>query len=166
MFRHPLRLGPALLALAGSLSLAAPARAQTVVPHQESADGKLTLVVNPTPLAPLGTMNFVAQGVATHMGKYGEVGGHNFSAPNALGVGLVVNGVFKSTAADGSTIAGTYSGTYTVLGNNMIRFNVTAVYLTGTGRLTGVTGQTAVVALLNGATGNFHYDDKGFWVLP
>jgi hypothetical protein len=122
-------------------------------------------VINPTAQT-LGTMKFIAQGNATQMGNYSQVGGHNFTAPNAQGVGQVVNGVFTSTAADGSTISGTYSGTYTVLPNNQIRFNVRALWLSGTGRLAGVTGQADVVALMNATTGTFHYEDSGTWTLP
>src|SRR5262249_8874385 len=154
---HAFRTALALLVLVAGLSCAGPAVAGTPVPHKESADGKLTLVINPTPANPLGTMKFAGQGVATQMGAYSQVGGHNFTAPNAQGVGLVLGGTFTSTAADGSTISGTYAGTYTLLPNNMIRFDVTAVWLSGTGRLSGVTGQAAVVALLNATTGNFHY---------
>jgi hypothetical protein len=155
-----------VLAVVAALVIACPGMAGPTVPHKESADGQLTLVINPTPKNPVGTMQWVAQGNATQMGKYGQTGGHNFSAPNAQGVGLVYNGTFTSTAADGSTISGSYSGTYTVLGNNQIRFNVTALWQTGTGRLAGVTGKADVVALMNATTGAFHYDDAGFWILP
>jgi hypothetical protein len=111
-------------------------------------------------------MTWVGEGRATHMGKYAEVGAHNFTAPDAQGAGLVLNGVFHSTAANGATIAGTYSGTYQFLPDNLVRFDVTAIYLRGTGRLTGVTGQGQVVALLDTTTGEFHFDTVGFWTKP
>jgi hypothetical protein len=74
-------------------------------------------------------------------------------------------GYFTSTAADGSTISGNYAGTYQIIGNQ-VRYNVTANWVTGTGRLAGVTGTASVVALLNATTGTFHYDDVGTWTLP
>jgi hypothetical protein len=166
MIRTIIRLGSTLLALLVGLALANPAQAESKVPHKEVAHGNLTLVINPTPQNPLGIMNFAAQGVATQMGKYTQVGGHRFTAPNGQGIGLVVNGEFTSTAGDGSTISGTYSGTYTVLANNRVRFNVTALWLTGTRQLAGVTGRADVVAHLNAATGVVHYHDAGFWILP
>jgi hypothetical protein len=165
MIRHTIRSAPALLALFAGLGLAGPARAQTV-PHKESADGALTSSVNPTPQNPLGTQTWVAVGNATHMGKYSQLGSHNFTAPDAQGKGLIVSGRFLSTAADGSTIAGSYAGTYTILGNNLVQYNVTALWQTGTGRLAGVTGRADVVAVLNAVTGKFHYDDAGFWIFP
>jgi hypothetical protein len=165
MNRSRVRIALTLLALGASLIVASVALAGPTVPHKESADGQLTLQINPTQTS-LGTMKWVAQGNATQMGKYSQVGSHNFSAPNAQGQGLVLNGLFTSTAADGSTISGTYSGTYTLLGNNQIRFNVTAYWLTGTGRLAGITGQAPVVALMNATTGAFHYEDSGYWTFP
>jgi hypothetical protein len=165
MNRSRVHVALALLALVVGLIIANLAVAGPTVPHKESADGQLTLRIDPTQTS-LGTMKWVAQGNATQMGKYSQVGSHNFSAPNAQGQGQVLYGVFTSTAADGSTITGTYSGTYTLLGNNQIRFDVTALWLSGTGRLAGVTGKAPVVALMNATTGAFHYDDSGYWTYP
>jgi hypothetical protein len=148
------------------LGLASHVLAGPTVPYKESTDGQLTSSVNPTITNPLGSQTWVAVGQATHMGKYSESGGHNFTAPNAQGQGLILNGKFTSVAADGSTISGVYSGTYTVLPNNMVQYTVTATWLTGTGRLTGVTGTGGVVALLNGATGKFHFETNATWTLP
>jgi hypothetical protein len=136
------------------------------VPHRESTDGHLTSQINPSADNPLGTQTWVAAGKATHMGNYTEVGSHNFTAPDAQGVGLILNGVFTSTAADGSTISGTYSGTYQLLANNMVEYHVTPIWVQGTGRLAGITGQGDVVALLNGTTGTFHFDTDATWQLP
>ena len=60
--------------------------------------------------------------------------------------GNVFNGTFVSTTKDGSRIAGVYDGTYTVLPDGKIQFNVTVTWLTGDGRLEGVTGEADVVA--------------------
>ncbi len=136
------------------------------VPHRESCDGSLTSVVNPTPQNPVGSMTFLGKGVATHMGKYQITGGHTFRFNPGSTTAGTLNGTFKSTAADGSTIAGIYFGTFAAQPNNTIRFDVTAVYQVGTRRLLGVTGRGAVVAILDAATGNFHYDTLGTWTFP
>jgi hypothetical protein len=160
------RIALAALALVVSWGLANPAFAGPTVPHRESANGNLTSVIQPNPPSvPLGTMQWVAKGVGSQLGRYTQVGSHKFTAPNANGVGQL-NGVFTTTAADGATISGTYSGTYTILPNNTIRFDVVALWLRGTGRLAGVTGRAPVVAIMNATTGAFHYDDLGTWTYP
>src|SRR5262249_23595038 len=78
-----------------------PAHSGHTVPYKESTDGHLTSQIDPTPTT-LGTQTWVAAGNATHMGSYTETGSHNFTAPDADGNGLILNGEFTSTAADGS----------------------------------------------------------------
>ncbi len=140
------------IAVLGVFCAAGAAHAHTV-PHKESCDGRLTSV---TPI----TMDFVGTGVATHMGKYHIVGGHLYFPDGTL------FGVFTSTAADGSTISGTYAGTFAPIGGTLFRFDVDVHYLTGTGRLAGVTGSADTVAILDMATGLFHYDTDGTWDRP
>jgi hypothetical protein len=164
--RHNLSKVGFVLTCIAILGLAGPATGGPTVPHRESTDGQLTSSINPTATNPLGSQTWVAKGKATHMGNYSEVGGHNFTAPNALGVGLILYGKFSSTAADGATISGTYSGTYTLLANNMVQYTVTPIYVQGTGRLAGVTGKGTAVALLNGTTGTFHFDTVATWTFP
>jgi hypothetical protein len=143
------------VALVVALSmLALPAVAGPTVPHKESCDGTVAFPV-------AGTLTFSGQGVATHMGRYAISGGNQTTAD-----GRVINGTFTSVAADGSTISGVYSGTYTPLPNNRVRFDVTALWLQGTGRLAGVTGRAGVVAVLDLTTNTFHYDTLGTWTFP
>ena len=52
------------------------------------------------------------------------------------------------------------------IGGTLVRFDVEVHYLTGTGRLEGVTGTANTVAVLDAATGQFHYDTDGTWTLP
>jgi hypothetical protein len=141
--------------------------AHRFVLHLESVDGQVTSVVPPNQDHPHTTlMTAVGAGWATQLGHYTETFRQEITAPNAQGVGQILDGRFTSTAADGSTISGTYSGTYTLLGNNMVRYNVTPIWTEGTGRLAGITGQGTVVAVLNTATGAFHFDTVALWKLP
>ncbi len=129
--------------------------AQTV-PHHEHCTGTLTAI------AP-GTMFFAGTGVATHFGQYSIEGSHDFDDQ-----GNVFNGKFTSTAADGSTLSGIYSGTYTPLPDDTFSFDVHALWLEGTGRLEDVTGEANVVATLDGlAPGSaVEYFTDGFLVFP
>jgi hypothetical protein len=125
----PTRLDPASVQ-----SLAKP----VTLPHKERASGTVTAV------AP-GFQAFSGSGTATHFGRYTQVGNHNFDE-----FGNVLNGVFTTTTADGSTISGTYAGTYTLLPSGNVRFDVHPIWVQGTGRLAGVTGEGDVVAILTG----------------
>src|SRR5262249_62247182 len=109
---------------------------------------------------PVGHMDFTAEGTATHMGKYTEMGGHDFYADGTL------FGSFKSTAADGSTIAGIYYGVFFPIDDCFFEFDGTAVWQVGTGRLEGVTGCGSVVAILDGTTLEFHFDADATWNMP
>lgn len=126
------------------------------VPYKGRASGTLT-TVSP------GFLSFTAIGNATHLGRYTEVGSNNFDE-----FGNVSNGVFTYTAADGSTLSGTYSGTYTPLPTGDIRFNVNVDYVQGTGRLAGVTGDAQLVATLSGVAlgAAFTYETRGSLVFP
>jgi hypothetical protein len=159
MNRSLFRTGLALLALV--LALPAAALSGPTVPHKESCDGQLTSVTPPSFTNPLGSMAGAGVGVATHLGRYTFQGAHNFT--NA---GQILNGQFVNTAADGSKISGTYAGTFTPIAPNVFRFNVRVHYLLGTGRLAGVTAVADVVAIVNVATGRFHYDTLGTWTKP
>jgi hypothetical protein len=148
------------LVTVGILGLVSPAVADAPVPHKESTDGVITNVVPITADNPVGHMDFKAVGVATHMGRYTETGGHDFYADGSL------SGSFKSTAADGSTISGVYYGVFFPIGDGLFEFDVTAEWQVGTGRLQGVTGSGSVVAILDGATLKFHFDTDATWMFP
>jgi hypothetical protein len=130
------------------------------VPHQERSQGTLTSVTD-------GHLEFAGTGNATHFGNYTQTGGNDFVFVTAT-MGLVQKGKFTTTAADGSTITGIYCGTFTVHAPNLIEFDVTAVWQSGTGRLSGVTGQADVVAFLDGVALGAHYEytDSGFLTFP
>lgn len=151
-------VAPAAFAIV--IAAASQAPAGPTVPHKEHAEGHLTYVEFPTPEEPVGRMEFEAAGKGTRLGKYTQVGGHDFFPDGTL------EGEFETTASDGSTISGTYSGTYEDIGGGLVRFDVEAVWLVGTARLEGVTGSARVIAVLDLATGEFFYDTNGTWNLP
>lgn len=143
------------LAIAASLVCSQGAEAKTKQ-HRERCTGTITDVIN-------GNLSFAGQGLATHFGRYTIEGSNDVDDQ-----GNVLNGQFTTTAADGSTLSGVYSGTYTPLPDGRFRFDVHASWLVGTGRLEGVTGEGDVVALLQGvAPGDaFEYVTRGFLDFP
>jgi hypothetical protein len=132
------------------------AGAGVIVPHREHATGTLTDVVP-------GTLYFAGTGTAAHFGRYTITGSNCFDDQ-----GNVLNGTFTTTAADGSTISGIYSGTYTVLSDGTVRFDVQVQWLEGTGRLARVTRDADVVAYLDGVYpgAGFEYFTVGTLTLP
>jgi hypothetical protein len=139
--------------LAATLTSVNSAAAQTV-PHRESVDGQ---VINLT----ANRLDWVARGNATHLGLFTVVAGHDYT-PTTISSGIVTNGTFKDTAADGSTIAGTYAGSYAFISSTLVRFEVQISYVVGTVRLAGTTGTANSVWILDTTSGQFHYDTVGF----
>jgi hypothetical protein len=126
------------------------------VPHKEHCAGTLTRVEP-------GKLHFAGEGNATHFGKYSISGSNEFDDQ-----GNVKNGEFTTVAADGATISGDYSGTYTVLADGRIRFDVHVHWTQGTGRLAGVTGEADTTAFLTGLQegATFTYDTLGTLTFP
>lgn len=135
------------------LSLVTTALSAGDVPHFENAIGQVIFQNNVR-------QEFVATGHGTHIGQYTQVGGHNFYPDGTL------EGEFTSTSSDGATISGTYFGTFAPIGGGLFEFDVTAVWLDGTGRLEGVTGIGEVKAILDGNTGIVTYETDAGWDLP
>ena len=126
------------------------------VPFTERGSGTLTNVVP-------GHLAFAVVGRATYLGRYSTTGGNDFDE-----VGNVLNGQFTTTAADGATISGIYSGTYAPLPSGQVQLTVHLQWQVGTGRLAGITGEADVVALADGVFTGAAVQTEGFghWVLP
>jgi hypothetical protein len=139
MFQNLGRLIALAMLIAG-LGYARPAAADVSVPHKEHCKGTLTDVLP-------GKLSYQGKGNATHFGKYSIKGSSEFDDQ-----GHVLNGEFTTTIADGSTISGTYSGTYELHDDGSATFLVDVLWLTGTGRLEGVTGSAKVIATLSSVT--------------
>jgi hypothetical protein len=139
---------------------AASAQAQTV-PLFEHCEGTVQSL-NPATLE----LTFAGKGRATVLGLY-AVEGHSTAIPLSETDGLVFGGD-TSTTKDGATIKSEFAGTFEVLASGKIAFRVTARWGEGTGRLTGVTGEAEVVAVLDGlAPGSaFFYDTIGTLTFP
>ena len=132
------------------------ASAAVVVPYKERSAGALTDVVP-------GHLSFAAEGRATYLGLYTMEGSNDFDL-----AGNVLNGAITLTSRDGSTISGSFAGTYAPLETGQVRFEVIVTWLAGTGRLEGVTGDAAVVAVVDGVAPGAAFRAQGFGnlVLP
>jgi hypothetical protein len=153
MFRNTFRNGSALLAVVAGLSIANSAQAQSV-PYKEHSEAQIISTVG-------NRQDFVAVGQGTHIGNYTESGHHFFFEDGTL------VGEFTHIAADGSTVSGAYAGTFSIIGDTgFARFDVDVVWLSGTGRLEGVTGTGTAFAILELATGQAVISATGVWDLP
>lgn len=153
MFRLLAKLVSSVLAISLLVGVSS---ALALAPLKQRCAGTLTTVVP-------GHLTYSGQGQATHFGNYGILGSADFD-----GIGNIFNGHDDVTAADGSTIEGSYSGTYTPLASGQLRFDVTVTWSNGTGRFTGVTGQSNVVAFVDAVAPGaaFQYVGLGNLVLP
>jgi hypothetical protein len=152
MYPHTTRL--IVLFFLISASFAAAARAQSV-PHSERCRGRITSFGS-------DSIEYEGQGNATHFGRYTIIGSHDFDEQ-----GNIFNGTFTTTTADGSTVWGTYTGTTTVLPGGEGRSDLQVVWLGGTGRFEGVTGE-GVVVCFHGLTSGAHleYSTEGTLTRP
>jgi hypothetical protein len=157
----PLRTRALSLLVVAGLALASPASAGPTIPARGHSKGQVTLQVNPTPQNPVGRQEYVATGVGTMIGRFSQRGVTLFTLEGK------VTGTYVQTAADGSTSAGSYSGTFTpISGTPNFRFDVVVIIEGGTGRLAGVTGRLNTTAILNGSTGTFENQSQGVLILP
>jgi hypothetical protein len=120
------------------------------VPYKERGSGAVTSFDGQH-------ISFAGGGKATHLGKYTIVGENDIDP-----FGNVLNGEVTSTAANGETLHGTYSGTYAPLASGQILFQVHVQWQSGTGSLAGTTGYVDVVALIEGVTPGSTYALEGF----
>ena len=155
-------LRPAVLALTALAVLSSrPAAADTRVPIKGSADGQVILQINPTLENPVGVQVYEATGESTLLGRFTDRGISFFTLDGS------VTGTFVLTAADGSTVSGSYSGTLAPIpGTPDFEFELETIIESGTGRLAGISGGGTTVGVLDGLTGTFHFEVSGDWILP
>ena len=132
-----------LLAAGGQRISAGP-----LVPFRGSDVGRF--VVNPTTDPSVVFTEDFTTGHATHLGKYTLVA-HEFVNLATL---EITGGAFTITAADGSMIEGTYSGTASLTATEgVITYVVTGPISGGTGRFTGATGMLTFSGVADLRTG-------------
>jgi len=141
-----------ILAILCVVSLIGAVSAGPTVPLKGRADGQLTNLVPGEPTR----MDFIAAGVATHLGRYTEIGGADVYAD-----GTVQDGASTKTAADGSTLSGNYSGTWGFISATEVEFHLTFHFTHGTGRFASATGVVEVFAVMDFVTGQFYYEKAG-----
>jgi hypothetical protein len=139
-----------ILTAAALLCWPAPVLAGPTVPYKDKASGWAMLT--PTDSRTTFLADIWGEGEATHLGLY-EFTGHHTLQFNTPTTGEIRDGTFTFTAADGSTISGTYSGTFAPSPTDPdVRQNVLDVVVTGgTGRLSGVTGSITTTVDVVGA---------------
>jgi hypothetical protein len=121
----------ALLALPASLVVSPPAgAAEHAVPFRSSDAGVAQIVGASGDLIRTADR---ATGHGTHVGKYTLEGAETIN----LVTGAITDGQFTMTAADGSTLTGTYSGQAQP---GLTGYDVSGPITGGTGRLSGATG--------------------------
>jgi hypothetical protein len=130
-----LRYATSFVLLLSVITLAPLAKADGAqpVPHKEHCLATITTFT-------ADTIEYAGSGNATHLGRYTIVGGHHYDAD-----GNLFDGDFVSTAADGSTLFGVYTGTTTILPDGTGRSDLHVQWIGGTGRLAGVSGEGDVV---------------------
>src|SRR5262249_5718138 len=133
---------------------------QHSVPIKGSADGQVIFQIDPTLQNPVGVQVYEATGESTLLGRFTDQGISYFTLDGS------VTGTFVVTAADGSTVSGSYSGTLAMIPGTLdFEFELESVIESGTGRLAGISGGDTTVGVLDGLTGAFHFDASGVWIL-
>ncbi len=142
--------------------------------YRDSALGEVTYLalIDPNPTGPTFYQEYEGTGVANPLGRYNFAGSHilKFEPPPGIGEegahGSVL-GEFTTTTPDGSTITGTYAGTFRRV-EGVVRFDLTVLFGEGTGRLDGVTGEAVTSVIATGASpGNpFTWTSEGFLTFP
>jgi hypothetical protein len=141
------------------------------VPYKDHAQGigLVTGVIDPGP-PPILAIAIGGSGEGTRLGRYDFVGSHTLNFQTMT----VDDGTFVQTAADGSALSGTYSGTVKQTGPNTRVLDLTVEIVEGTGRLAGVTGVNQTEVIVTGPfttpTGKmyftFTWTSDGTWTLP
>jgi hypothetical protein len=159
MFLKDLRTWMSTIAVLVTACCSVANAAGPAVPYQDSTSGQMTsIVVDPDTGS--GHFEFEGIGKGSHIGNFSITGGHDFDAD-----GNVI-GSFTQTTPGGSTLSGIYYGESFPIGGNLFQFEVTVIWIEGTGRLEGVTGELQTVAILDMTNGEVTYESEGFWVSP
>lgn len=137
-----------LIAAAMVLCLAGPASASDQVPFRGTMSG--TAVA--TPLSPpIVSVLLETSGTASHLGRFTLVAPHTVNQATQT-----ASGTYTLTAADGSTLSATLSGTATMVAPGVLSIAETGTITGGTGRFADATGTFATSRIFDRTTGETH----------
>ena len=145
----------AVIAAALMLCLAGPVSAGDQVPFRGSMSGTATI----TPVSPpIVSVLLETSGTASQLGRF------TLEAPHIVNQAtLTAVGTYVFTAADGSTLTATLSGSATLVAPGQLAIAETGTITGGTGRFAGATGTFSTERTFFPATGQTHGSFEG-WI--
>lgn len=147
-----------IAALALVLCLAGPVAAAEQVPFK----GTLEATVTVTPLdPPIASVLVVGAGTATQLGRF------TYEQPHTVNQAIRVgSGIYVFTAANGDTLAASFSGLATLVAPGVLSVAETGTITGGTGRFAGATGSFSVERTFFIATGTTTGSFEGWISTP
>lgn len=135
----------AVIAAALAICIAGPVSADDQVPFRGSMSGTATI----TPLdPPMASVLLETSGSATQLGRF------TLEAPHVVNqVSRTAVGTYLFTAADGSTLTASLSGSASIVAPGVLAIAETGVITGGTGRFEGATGSFSTDRTFYPATG-------------
>lgn len=148
----------AVIAAALVLCLAGPVSAGDQVPFRGSMSGTATI----TPLdPPIVSVLLETSGTASQLGRF------TLEAPHIVNQALLTAvGTYVFTAADGSTLTATLSGSASLVAPGQLSIAETGIITGGTGRFEGATGTFSTERTFFPATGQTHGSFEGWISTP
>jgi hypothetical protein len=134
-----------LVAIGLVLCVVGPTAASDLVPFRGTMSGTATV----TPLSPpIVSVLLETQGTATHIGRFTLVAPHTVNQAT-----LTASGMYTITAADGSTLTASLSGSATMVAPGVVSIRETGIITGGTGRFAGAWGTFETMRLFDRNTG-------------
>ena len=148
----------AVIAAALVLCLAGPVSAGDQVPFRGSMSGTATVTpINP----PIVSVLLETSGTASQLGRF------TLEAPHIVNQAtLTAVGTYVFTAADGSTLTATLSGSASMVAPGVLAIAETGTITGGTGRFAGATGSFSTERTFFPATGQTHGSFQGWISTP
>jgi hypothetical protein len=147
-----------VIAAALVLCLAGPASASVQVPFRGTMSGTATI----TPISPpIVSVLLETSGTASQLGRF------TLEAPHIVNQAtLTAEGTYVFTAADGSTLLASLSGSASLIAPGVLAIAETGSITGGTGRFAGATGSFSTARTFYPATGETHGTFEGWISTP
>ena len=146
------------LVLPLAVAIAGPVAAQDHVPFRGEMSGTATV----TPIAPpIVSVLLETTGHANQLGEFTLLAPHTVNQAT-----LTATGTYRFTAADGSTLTATLSGTATLVAPGQLSIQETGIITGGTGRFDGASGSFATQRTFFPGTGQTHGTFEGWISTP